>query len=57
MAPAKGQRGSGRSRRRTDGHPTATKDLQSDLAPATFERLEVDASVDERLCEITSSGL
>lgn len=43
--------------RRPDRDRRAGKDLKADLGPAAFERLEVDAAVDERLGEVAAPRL
>lgn len=44
-------------RGRSDRDRRAREDLQSDLGPATLERLEVDAAVDQCLSEIAATSL
>ena len=58
VAHATNQRMSRRkSKRLTDGNSSTAEDLQSDLAPSTFERLEIDTSIDECLRQISPTSL
>jgi hypothetical protein len=41
----------------TNGHSATRENLQTDLTPSSFQRLEVDTTVDEGLGEITPTSL